>query len=483
MIRHAGFYDLGRSDRSRPVDDVSNRIGRYPLHVHRSGTDARQTVVVDGNVVQGGPGWGIVHHDSVAAVNHNVVFDIVGAGIVAEAGSEVGEWVGNLVTSIGGGTDVSVRDSLAGGFGPGARGECFTLMSRAVFQHENVAANCLVGWSFEGRIGRLTGYTAGGRVPARSAYRFDPLPLHDWDRSSTNDDGFADPDFLQFVDFRDNEAFAVDTALRSSHRGTWYRPHTDIINEIVRFRAWNARQAMDFDSYSWDYTIRDSLFLGTGQGRGAQMFTKVENFNFVDTHFDHYRAAIGYAYTNDKGVLHNVTFGTIEDPVTFDETGVPMPVLDEVVLLDQPSLKLDPGVSLTLTPSTAQLTLTGRVIDSAGEYPFATYRHWDGRGDVNDLADWRNMEGYTVQFRASAPGGWSVEDLIALRGALQRDDGSWVMPVAFWIGDRITGRNHPVRIDFPLEGFDLALLEQHRIESFTLPSPDVEYVADQLPTP
>ncbi len=105
-VLNAGFYELGRSDKTKLVDDPGKNVdgsngkgtnarGRYALHLHRTGTD-NQAAIVRGNAVEGSPGWGIVQHDAHAGLEDNVVFDVVGAGIAAEAGNEVGWWTDNL---------------------------------------------------------------------------------------------------------------------------------------------------------------------------------------------------------------------------------------------------------------------------------------------------------------------------------------------------------------------------------------------------
>lgn len=109
-VNNAGFYELGRSDKSKVVDDVdmnvdgsigkgTNPRGRYALHFHRTGADdlSSTAAVAKGNAVVGSPGWGIVHHDSHANVEENVVFDVVGSGIASETGNEIGVWKDNLV--------------------------------------------------------------------------------------------------------------------------------------------------------------------------------------------------------------------------------------------------------------------------------------------------------------------------------------------------------------------------------------------------
>ncbi|MEL7143799.1 MAG: LamG-like jellyroll fold domain-containing protein [Cyanobacteria bacterium J06643_4] len=106
-VMNAGFRNLGRTDKSRIIDDVgknvdgsngrgSNIRGRYGLHLHRLGTE-NKAAIIRGNAVEGSPGWGIAHHDSNAGLEDNIVFDVTGAGIAAESGNEVGWWTNNLV--------------------------------------------------------------------------------------------------------------------------------------------------------------------------------------------------------------------------------------------------------------------------------------------------------------------------------------------------------------------------------------------------
>ncbi|MCU0568954.1 MAG: PKD domain-containing protein [Oculatellaceae cyanobacterium Prado106] len=109
QVQNAGFYHLGRADKSKLVDDPgtnvdgspgrgTNRRGRYPLHFHHTGVDNAKSKpsIVQGNAVVDSPGWGIVHHASHALLEDNVVFDVGGAGIVAEAGNEIGVWRNNI---------------------------------------------------------------------------------------------------------------------------------------------------------------------------------------------------------------------------------------------------------------------------------------------------------------------------------------------------------------------------------------------------
>ncbi|TWU18086.1 G8 domain-containing protein [Allorhodopirellula heiligendammensis] len=136
-IAYAQFKDLGRSDKREIVDDPvvnvdgspgngDNPRGRYGLHLHMIGATSYNGTKAEltGNVVWGTPGWGIVQHDSYAVLRDNVVFDVVGAGIVSENGNEIGEWIGNTVVKITGDLKNNFDDEA---FLNGQRGPRFDL--------------------------------------------------------------------------------------------------------------------------------------------------------------------------------------------------------------------------------------------------------------------------------------------------------------------------------------------------------------------
>ena len=97
-IRFALFRHLGRT-RYVPLDNATNHIGRYPLHMHHlSGplpvpANGYQFTLV-GNAVDGGPAatqlkWGLaVHGSHYGIVQDNVVYNYNGAAIATEDGSE-----------------------------------------------------------------------------------------------------------------------------------------------------------------------------------------------------------------------------------------------------------------------------------------------------------------------------------------------------------------------------------------------------------
>lgn len=158
QVHNAGFYNLGRSDKSKVVDDIgqnvdgtqgsgSNIRGRYALHAHRTGADDinGQAAVLRGNAVVGSPGWGIVHHDSHAIIKDNVVFDVVGTGIAAEAGNELGRWENNITiktTGIHWETAQAQNDARERKFDFGFRGEGYWVQGAAqVAMKDNIAVS------------------------------------------------------------------------------------------------------------------------------------------------------------------------------------------------------------------------------------------------------------------------------------------------------------------------------------------------------
>ncbi|MEM9949208.1 MAG: LamG-like jellyroll fold domain-containing protein, partial [Cyanobacteria bacterium P01_D01_bin.36] len=153
-VFNAGFYDLGRSDKTKLVDDIGKNVdgsvgkgtnirGRYALHLHQTGLDPNKTIILNGNAVSGSPGWGIVQHESRAGVEDNVVFDVAGAGIVAESGNETGWWTDNLsIKSTGIRWDVAgkQREAREKKFDLGFEGNGFWVQGAAqIANRDNIA--------------------------------------------------------------------------------------------------------------------------------------------------------------------------------------------------------------------------------------------------------------------------------------------------------------------------------------------------------
>ncbi|MEL6930293.1 MAG: PKD domain-containing protein, partial [Cyanobacteria bacterium J06600_6] len=166
VVQNAGFYDLGRTDKNQLIDDPGENIdgstgfgknprGRYAFHFHKTGLDPNQNpALAKGNAVVGSPGWGLVHHASNAVLEDNVVFDVVGAGIVAEAGNEIGAWRNNLTMKMTGDdrrNDIDLNGPREFLFDFGFNGEGYWIQGASQIDIEdNIAISSRAGIAFFG---------------------------------------------------------------------------------------------------------------------------------------------------------------------------------------------------------------------------------------------------------------------------------------------------------------------------------------------
>ncbi|MEM9219821.1 MAG: G8 domain-containing protein, partial [Cyanobacteria bacterium P01_F01_bin.150] len=121
-VNYAEFTDLGRTDKSKPLDDLTfeftdtpgnnnpapinftteqgpstNIRGRYAVHFHRGGTTPNSApATINGSVVMGSPGWGFVNHSSNVNITNNVAYGVVGTAYYTEVGDEIGSIEGNI---------------------------------------------------------------------------------------------------------------------------------------------------------------------------------------------------------------------------------------------------------------------------------------------------------------------------------------------------------------------------------------------------
>jgi hypothetical protein len=153
-INYAAFTHLGRTDKTRPIDDVTNFYkdgstapgggtnvrGRYAMHFHHDGTDPTMPPIqVVGNFLADSPGWGYVNHDSNVDFVNNVSFDVTGAGFVTESGGEIGAFTHNLAVYEPGAPNINfgLRENLQDW---GYLGNGFSLQGGDVDVVNNVAA-------------------------------------------------------------------------------------------------------------------------------------------------------------------------------------------------------------------------------------------------------------------------------------------------------------------------------------------------------
>ena len=150
-LQYASFQFLGRTDKSRDIDDVNRNLdgrpgtgtnprGRYSIHMHRTGArNARGTpALVKGNAVIGSPGWGIVNHDSFVLIEDNVSYDVYGSHFVTEIGNELGTFKRNLAAKAEG-RPIHIKEGVAN-HDMGGTGVGFWFQSRNHIVEDNVAS-------------------------------------------------------------------------------------------------------------------------------------------------------------------------------------------------------------------------------------------------------------------------------------------------------------------------------------------------------
>ncbi|MEM7507241.1 MAG: G8 domain-containing protein [Pseudomonadota bacterium] len=455
-IRFAEFHELGRTDTSIERETADNPIGRYALHLHKTGLGEDDgTINIIGNAVNGGPGWGIVQHESKANIDWNFVYDVAGAGIVSETGNETGQWIGNFVSSIyGDGERVDhVRDELEGDFGHA--GVAYESQSRLVIQQDNLASGSRYGWTFRANERFKTDDDFEEIELNPADVQFNPDPLGQQLVSEE----------VQIMGFTGNTVVAAESGLSSGHRVNIHQ-ETDLHSQIFDFTAWNVRRGLDLINYTGNYVVKDSLFINGFQA--IALPGKHEGTNVIDTTIANFNVGIFNQGFNHTGVLVDVDFIDVDQNVQdlTDRTSV---VLNgsQLNYVDKPIIRFDSDSDLVLDSNRGHsLFFSGTITDSAG-----TYRFSEG--------EWRDqprsiVDGYSATFNS---GNWmSVDEVLGLYGTMRDDNGDWILPVIFWISDRVTGEAHPFMVPVKIENYSDEYLESFELDSFELPSAEIEIV-------
>ncbi|MEQ8835504.1 MAG: G8 domain-containing protein, partial [Lacipirellulaceae bacterium] len=199
-VKNTSFNELGRTDKSRELDDLffefaedvvgnetsagvvftteagerTNMRGRYAVHFHRGGNDpSSQPALIECSVVNGSPGWGFVNHSGHVNMVNNVSYGVKGAAFYTEAGDEIGSMVGNIAIRTvsptftlddGGAIDPDLEAHVQSF---GVDGDSYWLSGHLVSMRDNVSAGAsghgIIIWSdglVEEDRGRATVKTA-----------------------------------------------------------------------------------------------------------------------------------------------------------------------------------------------------------------------------------------------------------------------------------------------------------------------------------
>lgn len=293
-VAWASFSELGRTDKSRWVDDPgtdpirakypdkaslpgdpgswdadtdegSNPRGRYPLHIHRTGAEdpLGTPALVRGVVVEGSPGWGIATHDSHAEIEDSITYRVFGAGFVAEIGNELGSFRRNVAFAGEGDTTRYFKEGTYN-HDLAFNGQGFWFQGRNVVVEDNYA---------------VSQNTSGFFWFHRSYIEMVTLPLlamrfHDQDAMSqriVDSDGNRRVvnDHVPIRGFRNNTAIACETALEVVKAN----PHQEHDQRSMFFGVigWNVVAGTNIE-YTSFYTfpglriVRDALSRGGADG-------------------------------------------------------------------------------------------------------------------------------------------------------------------------------------------------------------------------
>jgi len=340
-----------------------------------------------------------VQHDTFAAVNYNFVYDILGAGIVAEDGNEIGEWIGNFVTGIRGDNEShSVdRDEREGDFGHA--GDAYNSQTRNMLFQDNIAANAKQAWVFRNVHSRTTvSDKIPDRTPAQLAQMLEQVTTFPPDPRMIqfNPDPMRVPgaDNANFVGFNDNEAIATAKTFDTGHRHRQgYSAGIDLKHEINRFVAWRGG-TFDTFNYSFNYIFVDSLFIGSDNDTDAfRTLTKTNGNVFVRNHFENYRiSALRLSGINSDSLVYDSTW--VNTPSLFPDgnthpEGVPVYNKNDITPIGELEIeygKAPPSLTskgrqldLTLGKNDTKFHVLARVRDSFGwQYLYNAY--WIGSG-------------------------------------------------------------------------------------------------------
>ena len=381
QIKNAQFLRLGRTDKSRLLDDfiwnnwlepkvftskisalgqecaemrdipsneMTNSRGRYSIHLHKLGTAAGANMAqVTGNVIWDNPGWGITHHDSHANVSDNVIYDIVGAGIVSETGSETGTWDNNLVVNIqqGHSTDPYTASLYHDDYL--FSGEGLAMKGRAVLCRNNVIANARRGVgviNMNNSINNLDRLDAEALATTRVGYEVDNFPLS---RNGYSKEGDGVLPVEASLIMENTIAIDCNIGFRSVERDMGMNHESRSIFDGLK--VWGANTGI-LINYQADYSFKDVFISGNNPttSLGIDMWKHSHNQTFEGLKLVDLEHAIRVSKT---------TLSNSEEPKTRNNGFTPWIFIDletsnvnEFYQLDVDNPELNPSFNYTEHP-------------------------------------------------------------------------------------------------------------------------------------
>lgn len=507
------------------LENPNNVRGRYSIHPHHCERfhliGASAWAPVGGHPI---PGWAITHHGGWGAIEDCVISNGRGAGMVAELGSERGQWAHNVVTGIRGDGDRAGWGSRSEHFSNhnGSVGIAYEFQSRAILVHGNIAG------------------------PAKYAFAWHAQKDNKWLRSPRDVDirlvdglskaAAATSEFWQdetmghitsqIPPMLDNEAWACRFGFSVIHRlaGSDLLSRGDKTPMLMeRFHCINVPFAWEVPEYSNTYYVKDCLWQGPLNMMSTSKAVLLGNvswdWNFSNCHLRNYDFAFfdDGAGLNYEGNLIDITtenvssftnapyrtftgasthavknvMGDWEDHPTdanraiirryrsIDSATLPTPYplapYGRKLPANQPDGTPYPQVKPGDTPyfvlgdgingadSTSPVAIGLNLTAGGGRGPGRIYGII--RDSVGDRRwpDWQSSETFpnNINVKSHRTLGKMTPEQLVQRWGCWNDAGTWKCRTWFFGADRFTHVRFTFHVDFTLVGFELDFLAAH----------------------
>jgi hypothetical protein len=460
------FHNTVYTDNSLAQDlgNPNNVRGRYAWHCHGTGVFgdgprfSRNMCVFKGLTAWAPqnevpiPGWAITHHNSRLSINNCVVYNVRGAGIISESGSEIGQWMDNTVSWARGD---GYRPYWGGRqreqpnhYGHG--GVAYENQSRAVLQQGNEFTSCHYGWVYSIRSQLSTnGYglpSGQDPVSVRHAFPFNMSngggDMPDRETYGKGNAQIPDLNFCTGVDF--DEFFRVD------HRVEVQRGDPTAMI-AVGWKAYGGNRVINMDNYTYKYFFRDFAYWGGGGGDVTFIGTRTSIFGWKNGIVEGFNNLVASGSQANFGpgwidIATNLTQTNDSNPNGHnikDSTGWPTVT---------PSVTISTGVNnyrLAISPQNPYITFTGRMTDAYSpggrHWPEFQEPSYDGSGNVIDVPPTDANPGYAGVEMYKTPARRFVE----LNGCYQVG-GNWFVPCWVSTVDWGTFKHFVFKIDVPM---------------------------------
>lgn len=484
MVMHTGDLNIqylecawmGRTDKSvqsnlaslqlqhsgqNPLPATANVQGRYALHIHRNGVKSRVNAMgkIWGCSVRHNPGWGIVHHESHLSIKECTVYDVFGAGIVGERGTETGEWIDNMCCKMIGVASGPTKNHVTLGDHDatppfsndmGRHGDGYWFQGRTLVAEGNIACNCNHGFNYFHRLGTNTPEFQG-KVDMLNTYEADPglsvggatwFTIH----SSSN--------VPSILHFQNNEAFGCKAGVEVE-KASPAIGH-EIYSILQKQLVWNARTGMGL-AYTGHYLVRGNDFVNCRDGIvvGSNLYAMVFAQNtFTDCTYGIYAYRVsaadftakelGYVAVNNTFI--NVTNSYFNNSTGWDPQypGTPQGSVDVI------------NDSYTLPGNTVNIGISGPLVFDGSKFPIRNGTRTDELSDIdlgdpnfNNFPHWPDPTGLPNSNDPQVPRGapfdpidMKAEGPYALLKVLGywQDGSTYYTVVPIYMSDRLSGK-------------------------------------------